>query len=143
MNKAHTIFNPQFNNGNSDEFIKNLKINLSESLDGHSVTNFRKGKNSVLYGFKLLKDLNEFSRFLMRHNISFSFHDSEGAIYPYQVILDNKSYNTMTYYTPETITQAITNIKELKTILVKAQDYEKASELHSLERYFVNMESHD
>jgi hypothetical protein len=46
--------------------------------------------------------------------------------------------DTKTYYTPESLNKAIESIKDLKSIVVKAQDYEMAAKLRDFEKYYLN-----
>jgi len=75
-------------NGNMDNFLMDLGIQISNSPDEYQMTTFRLGLKLAIYGFKTLKDCKEMANFLIDNDIAFDYREkSTGARYEYHLIL--------------------------------------------------------
>jgi hypothetical protein len=77
---------PNFNFISVDQYLINLGVPISKSLDGYEVTSVRLGGLSTVYGFKNIEDYNSFTAFLTANQIEYKYQCSDGARYPHHAI---------------------------------------------------------
>jgi hypothetical protein len=86
--------NPKFTDKNAEEFLSRLGVDITPSTGEYKPgvpeepnVDVRKMQNSIMYGFKVEKDYENFKDFVSSKGIEYKTMDSKGARYPYHVIL--------------------------------------------------------
>lgn len=85
---------PKFTDKNAEEFLTRLGVEVTKSTGEYKPgvpeepnVDIRKGVKSISYGFKVEKDYENFKKFVSDSNVEYKIMDSEGARYPYHVII--------------------------------------------------------
>ncbi len=88
------ILDPKFTDGNAEEFLTRLGVEVTKSTGEYkpgvpeeSNVGIRPYPNNVSYGFKLQKDCDNFEEYVKGKNIKYKTFPSEGARYPYHIIV--------------------------------------------------------
>lgn len=88
------IRNPRFTDDNAEDFLTRLGISITKATGEYKPgvpeepnVNIRSGSQTIIYGFKVESDYENFKKYVSDNNIEYRTSDSKGARYPYHVIL--------------------------------------------------------
>lgn len=123
------------------DVLAEMDIVLAKQNNGVYNVSIRNTQNEITYCFAEQSAYRKMVMFMLEKQMNFSTDNSERVTYPYHIVINKGSFKTN--YSNETINQAIELIKELKNIVVKAQDYETAAMLRDLEKRFTTKMNED